>query len=522
MLRPPPLVISASIPQPKPPPSAEPQQPAVPADARAGRAAPGLAAELEGGFDRYGAAFHVLSQVHARPADGAPVTAYMRRGAEFRARGPVPGSGCSGGWYALQTGGFICRGRGFLVGKTPQHFTPSPAPPARQAPLPYPYAKTVARDELQYWRVPGDADLGEAQAGLRALRARQAELALATPAADGRTPGPDAAAGAGKPQTREPDGAQGEGRPGPEADGPIDAQTAEVPQPRLLPGFVRMVMEPGFYVSLDAQPQRTQGAPGAPGAPDGSDGAEDYARTVRGAYVRNATLAPATLPTLNGEVLDAGSPLPLGFVYRSRARQLRPQVPGEPPNEVGVLPKYGRVALSGREQRVGRTTYAIARDGLWLGRHALRVAARRARPAQIPAGARWVHVSLSEQVLVAYEGQQPVFATLVSTGKEGFESPTGLFRIHAKHVSTTMDGAEGTDEAYSIEDVPWTMYFHGSIALHAAFWHDRFGRTRSHGCVNLAPADAQWLFQWSTPGVPPGQHGVMPQLSDDTTYVLVD
>jgi hypothetical protein len=72
-----------------------------------------------------------------------------------------------------------------------------------------------------------------------------------------------------------------------------------------------------------------------------------------------------------------------------------------------------------------------------------------------------------------------------------------------------MDDTASATEAYSIEDVPWTMYFEGSFALHAALWHDQFGRPRSHGCVNLAPADARWLFQWTGPVLPPGWHGVV-------------
>jgi lipoprotein-anchoring transpeptidase ErfK/SrfK len=140
----------------------------------------------------------------------------------------------------------------------------------------------------------------------------------------------------------------------------------------------------------------------------------------------------------------------------------------------------------------------------------------------VPKNARFIRVSLSQQTLVAYDGPEPVFATLVSTGKEGFETPQGLFRIQQKHVSATMDGLVGSDEAYSIEDVPWTMYFTGSIALHAAFWHDHFGEVHSHGCVNLAPADARWLFRFTTPVLPSGYHGVVAGHDNPGTWVAID
>ena len=130
-------------------------------------------------------------------------------------------------------------------------------------------------------------------------------------------------------------------------------------------------------------------------------------------------------------------------------------------------------------------------------------------------------MDLSEQVLVAYEGRTAVFVTLVSTGKKDFETPLGEFRIYNKHVSITMDDPEGGDEAYSIEDVPWTQYFEEGYALHAAFWHDGFGRVRSHGCVNLSPADARRLFFWTGPHVSAGYHGVIATRENPGTRVVV-
>src|SRR5205814_6500207 len=105
--------------------------------------------------------------------------------------------------------------------------------------------------------------------------------------------------------------------------------------------------------------------------------------------------------------------------------------------------------------------------------------------------------------------------TLVSTGiggmgdpKEAHATVRGTFYIHAKHVSATMDGDEATD-SYDLRDVPYIQYFFEGYALHGAFWHDDFGKPRSHGCVNLAPADAAWLFGWTDPVVPPEWHGAV-------------
>jgi hypothetical protein len=48
------------------------------------------------------------------------------------------------------------------------------------------------------------------------------------------------------------------------------------------------------------------------------------------------------------------------------------------------------------------------------------------------------------------------------------------------------------------------MFFQAHNALHGAYWHDQFGRTKSHGCVNLAPSDARYLFEWLEPKLPAG------------------
>jgi len=85
-------------------------------------------------------------------------------------------------------------------------------------------------------------------------------------------------------------------------------------------------------------------------------------------------------------------------------------------------------------------------------------------------------------------------------------------------VGNTMDhlGPEAGADDYRIEDVPWTQYFRDSLAIHAAFWHDRFGVARSHGCVNVAPIDAHWLFDRTTPTLPRGWHGVPTRTTGET------
>jgi len=270
-------------------------------------------------------------------------------------------------------------------------------------------------------------------------------------------------------------------------------------------------MEPGFYVSLDA------GYPGPNDPPT-----PGYVRTVRGALVREDGLRDATEPFAPGLSLRDGTTLPVGFAFMKGVHAYRRDPITGARLEAGTVERLSSLPLSTQTLELEGKPYRVALDGRLVRSHLLRVAELRARPSQIRRGARWIHVRLSSQTLVAYEGDRPVFTTIVSSGKEGHETPTGLFRVHTKHVSTTMDGMAGTDDAYSIEDVPWTIYFNGSYALHAAFWHDRFGIVRSHGCVNLAPADARWLFHWTTPEVPAGWHGAVAPADALGTYVLVE
>ena len=137
-------------------------------------------------------------------------------------------------------------------------------------------------------------------------------------------------------------------------------------------------------------------------------------------------------------------------------------------------------------------------------------------------------MNLGRQTLVAFEGSKPVFATLVSTGRHDDDDQAkdhrtrpGEFRIREKHIAATMDDDIATDGPYSIEDVPWIMYFNGSNALHGAFWHSQFGHEQSHGCVNLTPHDAHELFGWAGPQLPDGWHGVRATEANPGTRVVV-
>lgn len=110
---------------------------------------------------------------------------------------------------------------------------------------------------------------------------------------------------------------------------------------------------------------------------------------------------------------------------------------------------------------------------------------------------RWIEIDLSRQRLIAWEGRQPVYAVIVSTGKTESPTRTGVFAIQTRHRYARMQGDD-----YDVADVPYTMYYSGNYAIHGAYWHNRFGTPVSHGCVNVAVNHARWLFNWATIGTP--------------------
>ena len=136
-------------------------------------------------------------------------------------------------------------------------------------------------------------------------------------------------------------------------------------------------------------------------------------------------------------------------------------------------------------------------DGRWMKQTYVSLVDVNRRPADVGPADFWVEIDLYEQSLAAYVGDRMVFATLVSSGLNRWPTNEGLFQVWDRWEETKMSGAEGKIDYYFIEDVPHTMFFDWDIALHGAYWHDRFGYKHSHGCVNMPPLAAEWLFNWS-------------------------
>jgi len=128
----------------------------------------------------------------------------------------------------------------------------------------------------------------------------------------------------------------------------------------------------------------------------------------------------------------------------------------------------------------------------------------------VPEHHKRVEIRLKEQLLLAYEYDNPVFITRVATGgilRMGtYTTPRGLFMTYYKRPTRHMAAGDISASGFDLPGVPWVMYITESgISMHGTYWHNDYGRPRSHGCINLTPQDAKWLYRWTTPVVAKGK-----------------
>ena len=116
-----------------------------------------------------------------------------------------------------------------------------------------------------------------------------------------------------------------------------------------------------------------------------------------------------------------------------------------------------------------------------------------------PDTCRFIYANLNTQTLSVYDNCKLVFATLISSGKNSWTFE-GRFNILYKVKLNTITPPPTSTSDYYIEDVPYFMTYAGNFGFHGAYWHDDFGTAASHGCINLSPLDAKWLYDWTRLG----------------------
>jgi len=507
----------------------------------------------------HGLAGYEVVAVHDRPDGESARLGYLRLGTRMFVGERQDGPGCPKGWHALPQGGYACASKGLVVDAKREPPMPNPPPPVRtDTPLPYDYAYVKRWNSPMWWRVPTPQEVTASET-IRAEREHQRLVdearakGLPPPAAPGK-PAPKAAqrgeatTTGSEPASDKPtdgdaaanddvlsklpsvdDDAPPKGTP-PTGDAPEQAAarpTAPAAKPTAPAAEPAVALaEPAPPINLPLKSENAWLERGFFISVGGklTEQGRTWWQTARGGFVDTAHAYKHDAKDLEGALLSAEASFPFGYVMVDTTKVFEMQPDGKL-KAVGDLERRAFVDLE-EEVEIGGKAYMTTTDGHVLRKADLRLADPQPVPGGLQPWERWVDVSLDKQILVAYEGERPVFTTLVSTGKKGtadepFVTPTGRWRIRSKHISTTMDGNTASDGNYSIQDVPWTMFFEGSYALHGAFWHLGFGRPRSHGCVNLGPSAARWLFYWTTPFLPEGWHGVHAHAGSPGTTVVV-
>jgi hypothetical protein len=271
-----------------------------------------------------------------------------------------------------------------------------------------------------------------------------------------------------------------------------------VPETQLLPGF-------GVAITREGQ----------------KPGGERYGLSTHGFWIPLRDLRRVTAPTFRGSPVS--DVLDVAWVNADKVH-LRKLPGGAVARD--VVPRQTRLQVFETSEVAGKQWLRVG-EASWLLASEVARPSRLPRPSEVKAGEHWFDVELATQTLVAYAGDRPVFATLVSSGRgpEGtvLGTPKGIHRIWVKLGSSDMDNLENLEanENYAIQAVPWVMYFQKGYGLHGTFWHHAFGRVQSHGCVNLSPADAERLFDWASPRLPSGWTAALPTVYEQGSLVRV-
>lgn len=229
--------------------------------------------------------------------------------------------------------------------------------------------------------------------------------------------------------------------------------------------------------------------------------------------------------TFHGVPLGSGVELPLAW---NRTKGLKPKYKraegGKLERVADVFPAKSWVAIEDTPTKIdGKTYYPVKGDASTLIEEG-DVTISRAKatlPKGVNPGDKWIEAKILPGTLTLYEGTKPVYATLFSPGKGGVPGPgmdntkysttsIGFFPIEWKDHVATMTPDKGEPKVLWFTDVPHIQYLKAPLAMHVAYWHEDFGNPKSAECVNLAPEDGRFIFNWTDPVLPEGWGGMRP------------
>jgi lipoprotein-anchoring transpeptidase ErfK/SrfK len=516
------------------------------------------------------AALAMQVNIYSRPDGTSKKIGYLRLGATV-ARDPQPAgnAGCSGGWYHIFPRGYVCTGEDATTDLNHPLARAAAVRPDTTKPMPYRYAFVRAVAPL-YLRIPTAKEQHSAEFKLdEHLDWFKKDGVEANKVILGAN---DVKTSANAPGRLSTELSMGE---------LLGGQSDTDPVPFWLEGGRKIPNISDFkvpsYAFFANRVRRHTGLALLGSFASGSESLDRrFAITTDLRLVPASKIKPDSASPFHGAEL-ADVTLPVAFV-RTECEKEGPCAHGWKLGENAhqderKFPWRAFVKLSGKTKRVGISLFRESTDGAWLKASDLAVISTPTEwPAAAQAGQKWIDISIENQTLTLWEGQKPVYATLVSTGQDGLGDPkttkstvTGTFRIKSKHVTATMDSNERSSQGggaapapagadresktetaadtpikakpapvdsagrqlrrgegtFELRDVPYVEYFEAGYALHAAYWHDVFGKARSHGCVNLAPVDALRVFSWSDPPVPENWHGISATQEADGTVVFI-
>lgn len=452
-------------------------------------------------------AVEMAAPIYEKPDRRSSKIGYLRAGGvTVRGEKPVALDDCQGGYYHVLPAGYMCAENEATIDMNHPILKALTKRPDLSKPMPYPYA-FVRAIAPNYYRVPTrkeqlqyEMKLKEHLRSYKKLKKKWDEVKV------GANDVPlDAEGNAiGEPPAEPPD----------HSDNELFGGSGDDAIPWFFQGRRKIPNISSFkvkdYAIITNRIARKAGL-----ALIGTFMGEDrrFAMTTDARLVPTSKLKPAFGSTFHGVDLRKEWQLPIAFVRKENAGSY--DTSQRSLKRVGDLKFHSAIQLTGRSTRIGEKRLVEAKDGTWLRDEDLAIAAK---PSDLPwfakGNRKWIDISIFGQTLVLYEGNTPVYVTATSTGRDGvgdpkttFSTVRGTFKIREKHVTTTMDSHE-VDNKFELRDVPWVQYFEHGYAIHAAPWHDDYGRPRSHGCVNLSPIDARRVFMWTDPPLPSNWHGV--------------
>ncbi len=437
------------------------------------------------GSDQKIVATALQSWVHKYPDDETPYLGYLRAGTVVD-RSPEPiikTKRCKGGWYEVLPRGYLCAGRRASLDLDDPIAKASWKPAKRGEPLPYAYVRPGDPPPYLYFTLPSKKDQ------LRFEGSKLDEhLVTHAPA---RLPNVD-----------------------------------QLPAPEPIPDFLQPPKHlPNPYGANQRLRYRVQEGKADPQSAFAIMSVHEHEGRWFGLTTELDLLAIDRTKIVKPPATRGGKVegLPAAIVLTHGTPRFTVDDAGNPKKD-GVWDRRAVLGLTGN--RKGNLLETID-EGHWVSGGTVRILQpRKSFPSFVAEGKKWIDISIKEQMLIAYEGTKAVYVAYISTGLNEMGDPAktfatvrGVFTIKSKHVTATMRGSAQAD--YELSDVPYVQYFHESYALHAAFWHDDFGRVRSHGCVNLPPVDAAWLFEWTDPVVPSPWHGSNAVAGEPGTVVYI-